>query len=60
MFLDCNWSISVQLIPNKRAKICNKSAKIMQLTTGEPIRFQVGRREYKSSIYTYNVEQIKN
>ena len=23
MFLDCDWSISVQLIPNWSAKICN-------------------------------------
>ena len=34
MILGCDWSISVQLIPNNRAKICNivkiynKSAKI--------------------------------
>ena len=31
MILECDWSISVQLIPNssdKSAKICNKSAKI--------------------------------
>ena len=31
MILECDWSISVQLIPNrsdKNAKICNKSAKI--------------------------------
>ena len=34
MILDCDWSISAQLIPNKSAKICNstkicnKSAKI--------------------------------
>ena len=34
MILDCDWSISVQLIPNRSAeicnsaKICNKSAKI--------------------------------
>ena len=27
MILDCDWSISVQLIPNSSAKICNKSAK---------------------------------
>ena len=27
MTLDCDWSISVQLIPNRSAKICNKSAK---------------------------------
>ena len=27
MILDCDWSISVQLIPNRSAKICNKSAK---------------------------------
>ena len=34
MILDCDWSISVQLIPNrstkilKSSKICNNSAKI--------------------------------
>ena len=28
MVLDCDWSISVQLIPNRSAKICNNSAKI--------------------------------
>ena len=31
MILECDWSISVQLIPNrsdKSAKICNNSAKI--------------------------------
>ena len=28
MILDCDWSISVQLIPNRSAKICNNSAKI--------------------------------
>ena len=27
MILDCDWSISVQLIPNRSAKICNNSAK---------------------------------
>ena len=27
MILDCDWSISVQLIPNRGAKICCKSAK---------------------------------
>ena len=25
MFLDCDWSISAQLIPNRSAKICNKT-----------------------------------
>ena len=24
MILNCDWSISVQLIPNRSAKICNK------------------------------------
>ena len=28
MILDCDWSISVQLIPNRSAKIGNISAKI--------------------------------
>ncbi len=23
MFLECHWSVSVQLIPNRNAKICN-------------------------------------
>ena len=28
MILDCDWSISVQLILNRSAKICKKIAKI--------------------------------
>ena len=28
MILDCDWSISVELIPNRSAKVCSKSAKI--------------------------------
>ncbi len=31
MLLDCDWSVSVQLIPNRSAKICNKSAQICKM-----------------------------
>ena len=33
-YLDCDWSISVQLIPNRSAKICN-SAKISNVENRE-------------------------
>ena len=33
MILDCDWSISVQLIENRSPKICNKSAKICNNST---------------------------
>ena len=47
MYLDCDWSISVQLIPNRSAKICNNGAKIV--TTEEPIKFDAGKRVCKFS-----------
>ena len=52
MFLDWNWSFSVQLIRNRSAKIFNNSAKICNnsakfVTAEEPIKFQIGKRECK-------------
>ena len=56
-YLDCNWSISVRLIPKRRAKICSNGAKICKnraksvktvqnsVTTEEPVKFDLGKWE---------------
>ena len=45
MFPDCDWSISLQLIPNRSAKSVTAVQKFV--TTEEPFKFEIGKRECK-------------
>ncbi len=46
MFLDCDWSISVQFISNRSAKICNKCSRICNKELGISVYFTIMHGEY--------------